>query len=170
MKNWWRYGQMKFVIVSLGIWFWMVLVCGVTTLEIDVSFWYPTCLGIPGLLVWTRGLETFDCSTALCLPAPCRLWTWLPQWQTLSSLWICWLSSGMRGSVLAQSPYRGFIPCPVGTEVVVLWSECGCSAGTLQWVGGCTSHPVVCWQIGGGTGWVSGWHIPFVHPSGGAKL
>ena len=141
------------LIIPLGIWFQKVPACNVTTLEMDMLFWYLMHLGISGLLVWTQGPETFfDYSTASCRPTPCGSQTWLPQWWTSFFLWIRWPSLGWRGSVLAQSPYRRFVPCSVGTEVIALWSEHGCCAGTLRWVGGHTSCSVIHWWIGRGTG------------------
>ena len=131
--------------VLLGILFQRVLVCDVTTLETDMSFWCLTCLSIPSFLVWTWGLESsFDCSTVSYLPVPCRLLTWPLQWWISSSLWTHWSSLGWKGSVLAWSLYRESIWCPVGMEVAISQSRRGCYTGTLRWIGGHTSHPVIC--------------------------
>ena len=130
--------------VPLGFLFWKVLVGDVTTSEMDVSFWCLMCLSILGFLVCTQGPESsFDYSIASCPLVLCGLLIWPLQWQTSSSLWIHWLSLVWRGLGLAQSPYGEFIQCLVETEVAVSRSGHGCCAGTLRWVEGRTSHPVV---------------------------
>ena len=136
-----------------------------------MSFWYLTCLGIPGLLVWIQGPETFfNCSTMSCPLVSCGLQTWLLQWQTSFFLWICWLSPSLKGSVSARSPYRELVPCLVEIEIIVLQSEYGCCARTPQWVEGCTSRFAIHWWIGGGTSWAPGWCVLFLCLSGDAKL
>ena len=137
----------------------------------DMSFWCLTCLSILGLLVCTQGPESsFDYSTTSYLPMLCRSLIWPLQWQTSSSPWIRWPSLVQRELGLAQSPYREFIQCLVGTEVAASQSRRGCCARTPRWVGGRTSHFAVCWWIGRGTDQAPGWHILFVCLSGGTKL